>query len=247
MLDDIGASYRIPGAAVGANRRDRHVLAIEHHVLVITSRGEVFAHEVRSSVGKGYRLGGARVDVGKGDKWVLAQGRNILVVSADGRARTYGLDGESNGWEFRPLTVRKPVAITCPTPIGANAEDRRAVVRGRRLLVLTSSGAVGAHDIESDTRFGAGFMMGGNPRVGNLPQDKWILVVGGELVVVTADGQVFTHPIVGDEVRRPYRLSGPLVAANPQDRWVLPQTSRVLVVTTDGEVFAHPMFQQTPG
>jgi hypothetical protein len=134
--------------------------------------------------------------------------------------------------------------------VAANPQDKRVLMYGGRILVITQSGEVFAHPTTDDRVLDAVKLTGA--KVAANPQDKWVLMYGGKLLVITADGRVFGHELRGDAVLDAKQIEGPPVAAQDVDRWVLApdpslaQDLGLLVVTSDGRVYSHS-FDPLPG
>ena len=248
---DVGRPYHL-GGGVAANPQDRAVLGWTSggrgsHLLVVTDRGEVFAHRVtlEDGVEAPYRLEGSLGVRAAQVRWFLGGGGSggILVVRTSGDASYHRIGASSDG---TPVRVEAGEAVETPTPVGVNPEDTHALLMGDRLTVFRNDGRVGFHTtaLSADPpAIGPGALMRGSS-VASLPQDRWVIrLCADEIGVITATGEVFSHLIdrTSNEVLAPTRVRASTpVAANAADRWVTQLANFLVVITDAGEVWAHP-------
>lgn len=125
--------------------------------------------------------------------------------------------------------------------VGANPQDKWVLSTENRILVITNTGDVFAHDFKPNLTLSLPYQLDAHHVAAN-PQDRWIMVMGNRILVITRpDGAVWAHDINGNTISAPYQLtSSSRVAANPQDKWVIAMGNRILVITyPDGHVWAH--------
>jgi hypothetical protein len=247
-MPHIAEAIQLNGPKVGGNPEDRWVFTVAYGIAVITNDGRVFAHRVsKRGVEPAVQLRSPRTAANPEDRWVIHQSNRVYVITADGRVYVHPLhltpaDTDPPFADRFPDGVEEARQLQGPK-VAANPQDRRVLITGNRILVITDAGDVYAHRIDGDRVLDAVKLSG--PKVAANPQDKWVLMYGAELVVITAAGEVFQHALRDDTIREAIKLDAPPVAAQSVDRWVLaPDPSLMedlglLVVTSDGRVFSH--------
>ncbi|HZH91885.1 MAG TPA: hypothetical protein VEX70_14860 [Pyrinomonadaceae bacterium] len=217
-------------------------VVIGNRLLVITSNGKVFVHEITGNlIGVHFQLGGPPVAANRPpDKWVRAMDNRILVILNDGRVFAHKLSGN---------TIENAILLN-PNgpPVAANAPDRWVRVMDNRILVILNDGRVFAHRVSGNTIENATLLNPNGPLVAANAPDRWVVTMGNRILVILDNGQVFAHEVTQTEVRHATQLGGPPVAANrPPDKWVVTMGNRLLVILDDGRVFAHDVTQDSVG
>ncbi len=115
---ELGGPDGRPAPPVAANPVDRWVLVSDDRILVITSQGKVFAHDVtdttvRPAIELMTPAGG--VAGNPRDRWVLAMGDKIVVIRGNGEVVTHLV---------RRDRIEGAVAVQSTQRVAANPEDR---------------------------------------------------------------------------------------------------------------------------
>jgi hypothetical protein len=128
----LGPFVPFTGPRIAANPQDKWVVSQENRIVVITTKGEVFAHTIEGNViGDAFRLtntSGPPVAANPQDKYVLVDGTRILVITNVGDVFMHELTSTTVG-PFRPLPG--------PSKVATSPEDNRVLAMAGRILVLT--------------------------------------------------------------------------------------------------------------
>jgi hypothetical protein len=206
----VAAPFQLATAApVGANTGvDRFLFDLDTKIMVITTQGRVFVHDLQrrpvppNTLGEGVPFavsvareitGGVFVAANPQDRHVILAGGRILVITDDGSVFAHDLDfqGEKIGIPFQlsPPGIR----------VAANPQDKHVLAFGNKILVITGDGSVFAHPLSDDT-VGAPFQLSPpDIKVAARPEDKRVLPFPGggfnpgTIMVITDNGSVFGH------------------------------------------------------
>lgn len=258
MATDIGAPFEFSGGQrVAANPQDKWVLTGSDHIAVVTSDGRVFVHIVGGrNITAPFQIStAAPVGANANDHFMFDLDTKIMVVTKDGLVFVHDLIREvpspgTLGLGI-PIAVSVPRKISDGIKVAANPQDKNVLIAGSRILVITETGSVFAHDLVGE-KIGTPFQLSPpSIKVAANPQDKHVLAWGDKILVITNDGSVFAHPLSNETIGNPFQLSPPnvKVAALPQDKHVLPFPGgrvsipgTVMVITSDGSVFGNDLF-----
>jgi hypothetical protein len=225
---------------IAFNPQDKYLLALGNTLAVVTTRGNVFGHEVVGrTLGPAFPFSGTlfpmSLPIPPVDRFTVVMGNRIITSHKDGNI----------GFQSFDVAGRRinPGFMFTGAKVGFNPNDRFMAVLGNRLVVTTNEGNVFGHDVafglgdfESGHIFPA-FPFGG-AKVASNPQDRWLLALGNRLLVVTREGNVFAHDVVGRDIRPAFPFGGAKIGFNPNDRFMAVLGNRLVVTTNEGNAFA---------
>ena len=93
-------------------------------------------------------------------------------------------NGDVFAHDINGSDVGTPYKLNSSTKVAANPQDKRVLVMGNRILVITDDGSVFAHDINGSD-VGTPYKLNSSTKVAANPQDKRVLVVGNRILVIT--------------------------------------------------------------
>ena len=244
----IADAIQLAGPSVAARPEDKWVLTVAGGILVVTSDGRVFGHQLSDTrIRDAVQLPAPRTAANPQDRWVDRADNYLTVITESGRVFVHRLHVPDDSVFADVFPDRVEDARELPGPnVAANPQDKWVSVYGGRIFVITDDGSVFVHPLHFDDgvpdRVEDAFQLAGPPVAANA-QDKWVLISNSRIFVIIEDGSVFMHSLTGDAITAAKRLDGPPVAAQDIDRWALTwdDASRLTVITEDGRVFTHAL------
>lgn len=244
----IAEAVQLAGPSVAARPEDKWVLTVAGGILVVTSDGRVFGHQLSDTrIRDAVQLSAPKTAANPQDRWVDWANNYVTVITESGRVFVHRLHIPDESVFVDVFPDRVEDARELPGPdVAANLQDKWVSVYGGRIFVITDDGSVFVHPLHPNggvpDRVEDAFQLAGPPVAANA-QDKWVLISNSRIYVITEDGSVFMHSLTADAISAAKRLDGPPVAAHDADRWVLAwdDNSRLVVITDDGRVFAHAL------
>jgi hypothetical protein len=231
---------RLPAPKIATGAEDRWVVTMGASILVITSSGSVFRHNMAygtyiNQIDVAAGLGS--IPVYANDKAALVLGNHILMVRGTGYVDAYPVlaGGVGFGWRLGPMPGQAQ-------PLVATTADARQIFANpltNQILVNNAAGQVFFHSVDLvNYRIETPYQLSGQPGVlgGRL---GIVADAGGvRLANVLSNGTVNLHTLTSTSIGPGYTGSGAPVAARPTDRWVVAFGNH-LIVLTDEQIF-HP-------